>query len=121
MASTNDASALSAQPTADDASWGLSGSRRIMAIAAVLAGLVLVVLDAAILNVALPSIARALHATAAMSVRIITAYQMGLMMALLPCAALGESLAAIGEFSLSGWLCSRVPPRFAPCRHRCPG
>ena len=91
MASTTDASALSAQPTAEDAGWGLSGSRRITAIAAVLAGMVLVVLDAAILNVALPSIARALHATAAMSVRIITAYQMGLMMALLPCAALGES------------------------------
>ena len=103
MASTTDASALSAQPTADDAGWGLSGARRITAIAAVLAGMVLVVLDAAILNVALPSIARALHATAAMSVR-----------------SWGKA-AAIGEFSLSGWLCSRAPPRFAPWRHRCPG
>jgi DHA2 family multidrug resistance protein-like MFS transporter len=54
--------------------------------------MVLVVLDVAILNVALPTIARALHETAAMSVRIVTAYQMGLMMALLPSAALGESL-----------------------------
>jgi DHA2 family multidrug resistance protein-like MFS transporter len=91
MATTTKGSALSAQPTADDAGWGLFGARRIAAIAAVLAAMVLVVLDAAILNVALPTIARALHETAAMSVRIITAYQMGLMMALLPCAALGES------------------------------
>jgi DHA2 family multidrug resistance protein-like MFS transporter len=91
MANTNLASAVSAQATADDASWGLHGPRRVAAIAAVLAAMVLVVLDAAILNVALPTIARALHETAAMSVRIITAYQMGLMMALLPSAALGES------------------------------
>lgn len=91
MASTTFESAVSAKATADDASWGLHGPRRIVAIAAVLAAMVLVVLDAAILNVALPTIARALHETAAMSVRIITAYQMGLMMALLPSAALGES------------------------------
>ena len=75
----------------DEGLW-LSGSRQTAAVAVVLAGIVLVVLDAAILNIALPTMARALHASAAMSVRIITAYQMGLMMALLPCAALGESL-----------------------------
>jgi DHA2 family multidrug resistance protein-like MFS transporter len=91
MAFTTDGSTLPAQAIVEDAGWGLTGPRRIAAIAAVLAAMVLVVLDAAILNVALPSIARALHESAAMSVRIITAYQMGLMMALLPCAALGES------------------------------
>ncbi len=83
--------ALSEQLTPDEAGWGLTGAQRTMAIAAVLAGMVLVVLVAGILNVALPTIARALHETPAMSVRIITAYQIGLMMTLLPAAALGES------------------------------
>jgi MFS family permease len=50
------------------------------------------VLDAAIANVALPTIAGSLHVTPAMSVLIVTSYQTALVMALLPCAALGESL-----------------------------
>ena len=66
--------------------------RQAVAIAALLAAMVLVVLDAAITNVALPTIARALRTTPAMSVWIITAYQSALVMLLLPCAALGESL-----------------------------
>ena len=76
----------------DDAMSGLSGPRRAVAIASVLAAMVLVVLDAAIANVALPTIAGSLHVTPAMSVWVITAYQTALLMALLPCAALGESL-----------------------------
>jgi len=92
MATSPDEPALSEQLTPDAAGWGLTGARRrTMAIAAVLAGMVLVVLVAGILNVALPTVARALHETPAMSVRIITAYQIGLMMTLLPAAALGES------------------------------
>jgi DHA2 family multidrug resistance protein-like MFS transporter len=62
------------------------------AIASVLAAMVLVVLDAAIANVALPTIARSLRVTPAMSVWIITAYQTALLVALLPCAAIGESM-----------------------------
>ena len=71
---------------------GLRETRRTIAIASVLAAMVLVVLDAAIANVALPTIAESLHVTPAMSVWVITAYQTALLMALLPCAALGESL-----------------------------
>ncbi len=63
-----------------------------IAIASVLSAMALVVLDAAIANVALPTIAGSLHVTPAMSVLIMTAYQTALVMALLPCAALGESL-----------------------------
>lgn len=74
-----------------DTGSGLQGSRYTAAIASVLAAMVLVVLDAAIANVALPSIARSLQVTPAMSIWIITAYQSALVMALLPCAALGES------------------------------
>jgi DHA2 family multidrug resistance protein-like MFS transporter len=70
----------------------LQDRRQAAAIAALLSAMVLVVLDAAITNVALPTIARALHTTAGISVWIITAYQSALVMVLLPCAALGESL-----------------------------
>lgn len=70
----------------------LAAPRRQAAIAAVLAAMVLAVLDAAIVNVALPSMAQALNITPARSVWIITAYQAALVMGLLPCAALGESL-----------------------------
>jgi DHA2 family multidrug resistance protein-like MFS transporter len=63
-----------------------------VAIVAVLAAMVMVALDAVIANVALPTIARSLQVTPATSVWIVTAYQMALVIALLPCAALGESL-----------------------------
>ena len=75
------------------------GRPQLAAITSVLATTVLVVLDAAIANVALPTIARSLQITPAMSVWIITAYQMALLMALLPCAALGESLGYRGVFT----------------------
>jgi DHA2 family multidrug resistance protein-like MFS transporter len=77
-----------APETADS---GLAEPQRTVAIAAVLSAMTLVVVDAAIANVALPTIARSLHVTPAMSVGIVTAYQMALMIGLLPCAALGES------------------------------
>src|SRR5690606_14273641 len=49
------------------------------AIAAVLGAMVLVVLDAAIANIAPPSIARSLDVTPAVSVIVITAYQTALL------------------------------------------
>jgi MFS transporter, DHA2 family, multidrug resistance protein len=79
-------------PRTAEANSGLPKPRRMIAIASVLSAMALVVLDAAIANVALPTIAGSLHVTPAMSVLIITAYQTPLVMALLPCAALGESL-----------------------------
>jgi DHA2 family multidrug resistance protein-like MFS transporter len=68
------------------------GLRRRVAIGCVLSAIVLVVLDSAIANVALPTIAYSLQVTPARSIWVVTAYQMALVMALLPCAALGESL-----------------------------
>jgi DHA2 family multidrug resistance protein-like MFS transporter len=103
------------RPTAD-ARCGLREPRRTVAIASVLAAMVLVVLDAAIANVALPTIARSLQVTPAMSVWVITAYQTALVMALLPCAALGESLghrrvftAGVGLFVAASVLCALSP------------
>ncbi|HEY6878058.1 MAG TPA: MFS transporter, partial [Polyangiales bacterium] len=96
------------------ASW--AGAQRVTAVACVLAALVLVVLDAAIANVALPAISASLAVTAAESVHVVTAYQLTLMMALLPCAALGESLghrrvytAGVALFVIASALCAAAP------------
>ena len=87
-----------------------------IAIAAVLAAMTLVVLDAGIANVALPNLARALQATPAEAVLIVTAYQTALVMALLPCAALGERfgnrrvfLSGLALFTASSVLCALSP------------
>jgi DHA2 family multidrug resistance protein-like MFS transporter len=100
----------------DNGAVGLSGPRRSSALGCLLAALVLVVLDAAIANVALPGIARSLQATPAESVRVVTAYQMALVMMLLPCAALGESLgyrrvytAGVALFVGASLLCALAP------------
>ena len=100
----------------DDAPSGLQGPRRNAAIAAVLAAMVLAVLDAAIANVALPSMAQSLQVTPGMSVWIITAYQTALVMGLLPCAALGESLGyrrvftmGVALFTAASALCALAP------------
>lgn len=81
---------MSSQPADADADADLPEPRRTIAIAAVLTAMSLVVLDAGMANVALPTMARSLRATPAMAVLVITAYQTALVMALLPCAALGE-------------------------------
>lgn len=101
---------------ADDAMSGLDEPRRTIAIASVLAAMVLVVLDASNTNVALPTIARSLHVTPATSVWVITAYQTALLMALLPCAALGESLGyrrvftvGVALFTGASLLCALAP------------
>lgn len=95
---------------------GVPRSQRRSAIACLLAALVLVVLDAAIANVALPAIARSLVVSPAEAVRVVTAYQMALVMALLPCAALGESLgyrrvytAGVALFVGASVLCALAP------------
>jgi MFS transporter, DHA2 family, multidrug resistance protein len=79
-------------PPAVEADSELREPWRTIAIGSVLSAMALVVLDAAIANVALPTIARSLHVTPAMSVLIVAAYQTALVMGLLPCAAIGESL-----------------------------
>ena len=90
--------------------------RRTAAIAAVLAAMVLAVLDAAIANVALPTIAQSLQVTPGTSVWIITAYQTALVMGLLPCAALGESQGyrrvftmGVALFTAASALCALAP------------
>jgi DHA2 family multidrug resistance protein-like MFS transporter len=95
---------------------GLPPRHKGVAVAAVLAAMVLVVLDAAIANVALPTLARDLHATAATSIWVVTSYQLALVMALLPCAALGESIgfrrvftAGVAMFTVASVVCALAP------------
>ncbi|MFS2012125.1 MFS transporter [Azospirillum sp. CT11-132] len=81
-----------ARPAASPLSEGLSGFRRVAAVASILTAIVLVVLDGAVVNIALPTIADTLGVAPAESVWIVTGYQLALVVALLPAGALGESL-----------------------------
>lgn len=99
-----------------DADAGLPQPRRTIAVAAVLTAMSLVVLDAGMANIALPTMARALQAAPAMTVLVVTAYQTALVMALLPCAALGERLGyrpvfvgGVALFTAASALCALAP------------
>ncbi|TCR92051.1 DHA2 family multidrug resistance protein-like MFS transporter [Rhizobium sp. BK376] len=69
---------------------GLPSPRLYLAVGVLLVSLVLVVLDSAIANVALPSIAASLGADASDTVWVVSSYQLAVLVALLPCGALGE-------------------------------
>lgn len=101
-------------PAAADS--GLPPPRRKIAIVAVLTAMSLVVLDAGMANIALPTMARSLHATPDLAVLVITAYQTALVMTLLPCAALGEWLGyrrvfvwGVVVFTVASALCALSP------------
>ena len=64
--------------------------RRAVSIFAVLAAMALVVTDAGGTNLSLPSIAASFHTSASTAILVVTAYQLAVVMALLPSAALGE-------------------------------
>jgi len=94
------------------ASDGLPTPRRYWAIASIGLGITLAVLDGAIANVALPSIAQDLQASAAASIWIVNAYQIAIVIALLPLASLGEiigyrrvSQAGLAVFTLASIAC----------------
>ena len=71
---------------------GLPTPRRYWSVVAIWLAITMAVLDASIANVALPAIARDLHAEAAESIWVVNAYQLAIVVALLPLAALGEIL-----------------------------
>jgi DHA2 family multidrug resistance protein-like MFS transporter len=95
---------------------GLATPRRYYAAFAIVVTLVLVVLDGAIANVALPTIAASLRVPPASAIWIVGAYQLALVMVLLPCAALGESYGmrrvftiGIAIFTLASLFCALSP------------
>src|ERR1700726_2905349 len=69
---------------------GLPVPRRYWAILTIALGLVLAVMDGAIANVALPTIARDLDASPASSIWVVNAYQLAVTISLLPLASLGD-------------------------------
>jgi DHA2 family multidrug resistance protein-like MFS transporter len=69
---------------------GLPVPRRYWAILATILAITMSVLDSSIANVALPSIARDFHESNAASIWVINAYQISILIALLPLASLGE-------------------------------
>ncbi|MEI6001259.1 MFS transporter [Paraburkholderia bengalensis] len=82
----------SAAHPADDAEQGLPLPQRYWAILVVALGITLAVLDSAIANVALPTIARNLNASAASSIWVVNAYQLSVTISLLPLASLGDRI-----------------------------
>ena len=95
---------------------GLPVPRRYWAIAAIVLAIFMSVLDSTITNIALPSIARSFRVTHAASVWVINAYQLAILVALLPLASLGEmvgyrriSQAGLAIFTLASLACAFAP------------
>ena len=95
---------------------GLPAPRRYWAIAAILLSISMSVLDSTITNVALPTIARDFHASSAASIWVVNAYQLAILIVLLPLAALGEvvgyrrvSQAGLWVFTLASLACALAP------------
>ncbi|MDX7952783.1 MFS transporter [Lichenihabitans sp. Uapishka_5] len=107
---------MTAASSHPDLADGLPSPRRIVAVVALLAAIVLAVLDGAIANVALPTMSGALRVSPAAAIWIVSAYQLALVVTLLPFAALGESLgyrrvftAGVATFTLASLLCALAP------------
>jgi len=87
--------------------------QRYWAVATVALGITMSVLDSAIANVALPTIARDLHTNAAFSIWIVNGYQLAITISLLPLASLGDIvgyrriyLAGLALFTFASLACS---------------
>jgi DHA2 family multidrug resistance protein-like MFS transporter len=95
---------------------GLPVPRRYWAIAAIVLAIAMSVLDSTIVNVALPTIARDFRVSPAASVWVINAYQLSILVVLLPLASLGErvgyrrvSQAGLIVFTLASLGCALSP------------
>ena len=95
---------------------GLPLPRRYWAIAAIVLAIAMSVLDSTIVNVALPSIARHFGASSAASIWVINAYQLAILVMLLPLASLGEvvgyrrvSQTGLALFTLASLGCALAP------------
>jgi DHA2 family multidrug resistance protein-like MFS transporter len=92
---------------------GLPLPQRHWAILTIALGLILAVVDGAIANVALPTIARDLDASPAFSIWIVNGYQLAITISLLPLSSLGEIvgyrrvyLAGLALFTLASVFCT---------------
>src|SRR6201985_1603881 len=92
---------------------GLPVPRRYWAILTIALGLVLAVMEGAIANIALPTIAKDLNASPAFSIWIVNGYQLAITISLLPLASLGEIvgyrriyLAGLALFTIASLACA---------------
>jgi len=92
-----------------DTADGLPVPQRYWAILTIALGLIMAVMDGAIANVALPTIAKDLHASPAFSIWIVNGYQLAITISL---------LSAIGGSIGRGCCCSHLPRCSARCRTR---
>ncbi len=95
---------------------GLPVPRRYWAIAAIVLAIAMSVLDSTIVNVALPTIAHDFRVSAAASIWVINAYQLAILVTLLPLASVGErvgyrrvSQAGLIVFTLASIGCALAP------------
>lgn len=75
-----------------EAEHGIPVPQRYWAIVVIALGITLAVLDGAIANVALPTIAHDLNASASASIWVVNAYQLSITISLLPLASLGDRI-----------------------------
>src|SRR3984957_7213462 len=92
---------------------GLPLPRRYWSIVTIALGLIMAVMDGAIANVALPTIAQDLHATSSFSIWIVNGYQLAVVITLLPLSSLGEIIgyrriymAGLALFTVASLLCA---------------
>jgi len=97
----------------DNAFEGIPLPRRTWSILTIALGLTLAVMDSAIANVALPTIARDLNTNAAYSIWVVNGYQLAITVSLLPLASLGDILgyrrvylAGVVVFTLASLACA---------------
>jgi MFS transporter, DHA2 family, multidrug resistance protein len=95
---------------------GLPQPQRKWAILTIALGIIMAVVDGAIANVALPTIARDLNASPAFSIWIVNGYQLAITIALLPLASLSE-IVGYRRVYLSGLLLFTVGSLFCALSH----
>ena len=103
----------SAKSHAADTDQGLPVPQRYWALLPVLLGVCLAVLDGAIANVALPTIAKNLHTAPADAIWIVNAYQLAITISLLPLSSLGDRVGyrrvfifGLSLFTLASLVCA---------------
>jgi DHA2 family multidrug resistance protein-like MFS transporter len=108
--------AHSAEAAATARADGLPVPRRYWAIAAIILAITMSVLDSTIVNVALPSLAHDFGTSDAASIWVVNAYQIAILVALLPLASLGEivgyrrvSQCGLAVFTVASLACALAP------------
>jgi MFS transporter, DHA2 family, multidrug resistance protein len=101
------------KPASAEEADGLPPAQRRWAILTVALAITMSVLDGAIANIALPTIARELNASPAASIWVVNAYQLAVTVLLLPLSSLGEILGfrrvywvGLGVFTLASLSCA---------------